>query len=215
MAPVDLRYMQVTFTVEEAAHLPGISLTNDFNKVEFLTKLKDTKTGMQAIIRVEYDDVEVLDKPQGAFKTIRILEQSSTSALCEIIATGPLSTAFSALEHAWWVPPTYVHPKGMIITIRGTKEGLKEGRKTLKDHVGDGFKMKLGGESLYSPEFIDLLPTRQRLVLDKAIELGYYDRPRGCTQRHIADELDIKQATVSEHLQSAESTIIHAFTTEV
>ena len=143
MAPVDLRYMQVTFTVEEAAHLPGISLTNDFNKVEFLTKLKDTKTGMQAIIRVEYDDVEVLDKPQGAFKTIRILEQSSTSALCEIIATGPLATAFSALEHAWWVPPTYVHPKGMIITIRGTKDGLKEGRKTLKDHVGDGFKMIL------------------------------------------------------------------------
>jgi predicted DNA binding protein len=68
---------------------------------------------------------------------------------------------------------------------------------------------------LYNPEFIDLLPKRQRVVLDKAIELGYYDRPRGCTQRDIANSLDIKQATVSEHLQSAEATIIHAFTTEV
>ena len=94
MAPVDLRYMQVAFTVEEAAHLPGMSLTNDFNKVEFLTKLRDVKNGMQAIIRVEYDGVEVLDKPQGAFKILRILEQSSTSSLCEIIATGPLSKAF-------------------------------------------------------------------------------------------------------------------------
>lgn len=215
MAPVDLRYMQVTFTVEQGAHLPGISLTNDFKKVEFLTKLEDEDNGMRAIIRVEYDDVKVLDKSQGAFKTLRILEQSSTSALCEIITTGPLAKAFSSLKYAWWVPPTYVHTKGMLITIRGTKEGLKEGRKTLQDHVGEGFKMKLGGESLYNPDFIDLLPTRQRLVLDKAIELGYYDRPRGCTQRHIADELDIKQATVSEHLQSAESTIIHAFTTEV
>ena len=41
--------------------------------------------------------------------------------------------------------------------------------------------------------------------------MGYYDRPRRCTQRAIADELNIKQATVSEHLQSAESAIIHAF----
>jgi len=215
MAPVDLRYMQVTFTVEEGAHLPGFSLTNDFLKVEYLTKIGYDGKGMHAIIQLEYEDPKVLNKPQGAYEIIRILEQSSTAALCEITATGPLAKAFSTLEHAWWVPPTYVHQTGMLITIRGTKDALKNARRVLSEIVGDNFKMKLGGESLYNPEFIDLLPKRQRLVLDKAIELGYYDRPRGCTQRHIADSLDIKQATVSEHLQSAEATIIHAFTTEV
>lgn len=215
MGAVDLRYMQVTLTLEEGAHLPGISLTNDFLKVEYLTKIGYDGKGMHAIIQLEYEDPKVLNKPQGAYEIIRILEQSSTAALCEIIATGPLAKAFSTLEHAWWVPPTYVHQTGMLITICGTKDALKNARRVLSEIVGDNFKMKLGGESLYNPEFIDLLPKRQRLVLDKAIELGYYDRPRGCTQRQIADSLDIKQATVSEHLQSAEATIIHAFTTEV
>ena len=48
-------------------------------------------------------------------------------------------------------------------------------------------------------------------MLDKAIEMGYYERPRGCTQRDIAEVLEIKQATVSEHLQSAEANIIHLY----
>jgi predicted DNA binding protein len=210
-----LRYMQVSFTAEEGAHLPGIELTSDFNKVEFLTKLGQDADGMRAIIQVEYDDPEALKKDQGAYKLIKVLEQTKNSALCEIVATGPLTIAFEAVEHAWWVPPTYIHPNGMLMTIRGTKEALTLARNSLSAIVGDAFKLKLGGESLYNPEFINLLPKRQRLVLDKAIELGYYDRPRGCTQRDIAGSLDIKQATVSEHLQSAEATIIHAFTTEV
>jgi hypothetical protein len=210
-----LRYMQVSFTAEEGAHLPGIELTSDFNKVEFLTKLGQDADGMRAIIQVEYDDPEALKKDQGAYKLIKVLEQTKNSALCEIVLTGPLTIAFEAVEHAWWVPPTYIHPNGMLMTIRGTKEALTLARNSLSAIVGDAFKLKLGGESLYNPEFINLLPKRQRLVLDKAIELGYYDRPRGCTQRDIAGSLDIKQATVSEHLQSAEATIIHAFTTEV
>jgi predicted DNA binding protein len=57
---------------------------------------------------------------------------------------------------------------------------------------------------------MDMLPQKQRLVLDKAIKMGYYSRPRGCTQRDIAQVLDITQATVSEHLQSAEAKIIHS-----
>jgi predicted DNA binding protein len=55
-----------------------------------------------------------------------------------------------------------------------------------------------------------MLPHKQRIVLDKAIEMGYYSRPRGCTQRDIANAMNIKQATVSEHLQSAESKIINS-----
>ena len=96
------------------------------------------------------------------------------------------------------------------MTIRGTKDGLRRIRSELSAMVGNGFSVKLGSESLQSPEFSDLLPEKQRLVLDKAIEMGYYSRPRGCTQRDVAEAMSIKQATVSEHLQSAESKIIHS-----
>ena len=214
MNGVDLRYMQISFTIEEGATLPGVGLTSDFDRVEFLTKLEDTDEGMRALIRMEFQDISILEKEQHAYRVLRILEQSETSAICEIIATGPLSLLFSRLEHVWWVSPTYVHSDGMLMTVRGTGDGLREIKKNLWNFLPAGYRMKLGAESLHSPEFIELLPERQRVVLEKAIEMGYYDRPRRCTQRDIAESLDIKQATVSEHLQSAEASIIHAFTTE-
>ena len=214
MNSVDLRYMQISFTREEGGHLPGISLTKDFQRVEFLTKLEETSEGMRALIRLDYENPDILLKEQGAYKVVNILEQTDTSALCEVIAAGPLARLFSSLEHVWWVTPTFVHPNGMLITVRGTKDALRTIRSSLSNFLSDGYKMKLGAESLHNPEFIELLPERQRTVLEKAIEMGYYDRPRRCTQRDIAESLDIKQATVSEHLQSAEATIIHAFTTE-
>jgi predicted DNA binding protein len=96
------------------------------------------------------------------------------------------------------------------LTIRGTRKGLTRIKERFSELVGNGFSVKLGAESMHSPEFRDLLPQKQRIVLDKAIEMGYYSRPRGCTQRDIAEVMNLKQATVSEHLQSAESKIINS-----
>ena len=59
----------------------------------------------------------------------------------------------------------------MKLTIRGTIKALRRIREDLSKLVGNGFKVKLGEESLKGPEFIDLLPEKQRLVLDKAIEM--------------------------------------------
>ena len=101
----------------------------------------------------------------------------------------------------------------MKITLRGTRKGMRLVRKELFKLVGNGYKIKLGSESIHNPEFIDMLPDKQRAVLNKAVEMGYYNRPRGCTQRDIAREMNVKQATISEHLQSAESKIINYLST--
>ena len=101
----------------------------------------------------------------------------------------------------------------MKITLRGTRKGMRLVRKELFKLVGNGYKIKLGSESIHNPEFIDMLPDKQRAVLNKAVEMGYYNRPRGCTQRDIAREMNVKQATISEHLQSAESKIINSLST--
>ena len=124
---------------------------------------------------------------------------------------GPPPRVFAALEHVWWVSPTYLTKEGFVVTIRGTAQALRTSRKGLSTLLGDRYKMKLGAQSAHNAHFLELLPEKQRAVLDQAIKMGYYDRPRRCTQRAIAEALDIKQATVSEHLQSAESAIIHAF----
>ena len=67
------------------------------------------------------------------------------------------------------------------------------------------------GDLIAAPE----LPERRHMVITTAVEKGYYDTPRKCTQKDIADMLGIKQGTVAEHLQYAESVIINSWADQV
>lgn len=51
---------------------------------------------------------------------------------------------------------------------------------------------------------VSSLSARQRQVLKRAIELGYYDVPQGCTIEDIAAEDSVTMSTVAEHLRHAE-----------
>ena len=55
------------------------------------------------------------------------------------------------------------------------------------------------------------LPNKRNLAIKTAVKMGYYDAPRTCNQNDIADALGIKQGTVAEHLQNAESIIINSW----
>ena len=59
------------------------------------------------------------------------------------------------------------------------------------------------------------LPERRNMVIKTAVEQGYYDTPRKCTQKDIAELLGIKQGTVAEHLQMAESVIIKSWSDQL
>ena len=211
MASAALRYMQTTLTPEPAAALPGWALLESFSHVEFLSQINTLGGNMRCLIRVEYEDETALTHTSPSLEVLDVIEKSPKAALLEVVAKGPLPRVFAALEHVWWVTPTYLSSHVFTVTIRGTKEALRAARKGLSALPGESYKMKLGAQSAHTANFLELLPEKQRNVLDEAIKMGYYDRPRRCTQRAIAEALNIKQATVSDHLQSAESAIIHSF----
>jgi predicted DNA binding protein len=52
------------------------------------------------------------------------------------------------------------------------------------------------------------LSDRQREAVAVALELGYYNQPRGATHEDVAAELNCAPSTVSDHLQKAEATIV-------
>jgi hypothetical protein len=214
MGAADLRYMQISITPEAGGHLPGYALMKSFSSAEFLSHISTENGNMRCLVRLEYTDESALDETYDSLEILRVIEQSPTAALIEAVATGPLPRVFAALEHVWWVSPTYLTKEGFVVTIRGTAQALRAAREALSNLLEGRYRMKLGAQTAHNPNFLDLLPEKQRMVLDEAIKMGYYDRPRRCTQRAIAEALDIKQATVSEHLQSAESAIIHAFASD-
>ena len=206
--------MQFSITAEQGSMLPGVQLLSVYQRVEFLYAIGKSARGMHCLVSIDYDDVERLEVGDTTMEILEVIKKSDTNAVCEVLLTGTLSKFFATQKNVWWVSPSQTHPRGMTLTIRGTRDSLREVRNALENILFDGYDMRLGSESEYHPEFSDILPERQTVVLNKALSMGYYDRPRQCTQRDIAESLHVKQATVSEHLQSAEATIIKKFTSE-
>lgn len=62
-----------------------------------------------------------------------------------------------------------------------------------------------------SAQFDHVLTDRQQDVISTALERGYYDSPRECTQEDLATELDMAKSTCSETLHRAEERIIKQF----
>jgi hypothetical protein len=60
--------------------------------------------------------------------------------------------------------------------------------------------------------FDAVLTDRQQEVLDAAIDAGYYDSPRECTQEELAADLDMAKSTCSEILHRAEERVVKQFT---
>ena len=208
---LDLRYMQLEISVDSAKDLPGSILPKYFLNCEFVSKIRITDEGLECYLKIDFVDEASLDVDHPTLKIQEIISKSGNSALVKAYLSGPIPIMFFEIPDVWWVYPTKLDEHKFTITVRGTTAALRQVRNGFKNLVGNGFTVKLGSESLQGPEFEDILPEKQRLVLDTAIEMGYYSRPRRCTQREIASVLNIKQATVSEHLQSAESKIINTF----
>lgn len=207
---LDLRYMQIEITMEAGRDLPGYVLQNFFTNCEFVSKIGWINKGLECYLKVDFDDEDSLGIDHPSVTILEVISKSENSAIVRAKMDGPVPHIFSQIENVWWVHPTRLDMNKFTISIRGTTAALRQVRNAFKDLVGN-VTIKLGAESLQGPEFKSILPQKQRLVLETAIEMGYYSRPRRCTQRDIAKVLDIKQATVSEHLQSAESKIINSF----
>ena len=203
--------MQIEITMEAGRDLPGYILQNFFTNCEFVSKIGWIDNALECYLKVDFDDESALEIEHVSFTVLEVISKSENSAIVRATMDGPVPHIFSKIENVWWVHPTRLDMNKFTVSIRGTTAALRQVRNEFKELIGNGFTVKLGAESLQGPEFKSILPQKQRLVLETAIEMGYYSRPRRCTQRDIAKVLDIKQATVSEHLQSAESKIINSF----
>lgn len=60
--------------------------------------------------------------------------------------------------------------------------------------------------------FVDrgALTERQREVLERAHEMGYFDHPKGANAGDVADKLGISRATFTEHLAAAQTKLLDA-----
>jgi len=61
------------------------------------------------------------------------------------------------------------------------------------------------------PEFDRILTDTQQRLIRAALNRGYYESPRQCTQEELASSLDMAKSTCSEILHRAEERIVKSF----
>lgn len=79
------------------------------------------------------------------------------------------------------------------------------------EYVSQDFQRRINPSVTEWNELFDAVTPRRRRILNKALEDGYFDIPRGTTFQEIADDLDIAKTTASQHLRKAEKSIMEFF----
>ena len=147
-----------------------------------------------------------------AFELSGIIEQKEGMVLTRAYAKGPIAMLVHSNPEIWLQTPTQVtSSNGLFMTVHGTTKGLKKFRDDVSDLLPPSIKIRISKDLKADWIAAPQLPNRRKEVMELAVKLGYYSTPRKCTQRDLANALGVRQGTIAEHLQSAESMIIQSW----
>jgi len=211
MAGINLRYMQTVLQAKDHQQLPGAALFQSFDRIEFLREQPAERSGeLRCLAHAVHAHPNAHLDEHDAYRVNAVLEATADESLLDISLSGPIARLFASFTGVWWSPPTVLEQGTFHLTVRGTPGDIKAARQGMVALLGQRFKLTTVTSSLNQSSAMRTLSSRQSEVLSTALEMGYYDRPRGCTQRDIAEAMGVRQATVSEHLQAGEAKLVHA-----
>jgi predicted DNA binding protein len=214
MASHELRFLQIQVSMEQGKILPGAKIMDHLTSLEYVSTISVAGDHPEYILCLRYKDEDAVDKfsETSAFEITRIIEQRPGYSLIQAISSGPLPMLVHSIESVWLQTPSLVSgANGLFLTVHGTTKGLKEFRDGIAELLPPSIKIRISKDLKADWIAAPQLPSRRKEVMELAVKLGYYSTPRKCTQRVLAENLGVRQGTVAEHLQSAESTIIQSW----
>ncbi|MFC7059999.1 helix-turn-helix domain-containing protein [Halovenus salina] len=99
--------------------------------------------------------------------------------------------------------------RGIRITFMGSEAALTN----VTREIPNSLDLSLVRTGEYTKAHSDptlALSDKQRILLETALEAGYYEIPRETTQEELADKLGVTHATISDRLQRLESTLLNS-----
>jgi len=159
------------------------------------------------------------------------LDGASRDAVLEEVDRHPDITEFTISEESegvllgnltirkWMVAQALQRTNVYVIGARTVQHGAVEWRllvsdeAVLKEVVRDlqtaGCKVSLKRKRRVND--FTILTKRQERTVEKALEMGYFDYPRGVTGRELARRLNISQSTLYETLQNAQRKLVETY----
>ena len=214
MAAHDLRFLQIQVNMEQAKDMPAATLMNTLSSIEFVSTVSTTGDASEYILCLKYNELAALEEfeKNEAFELSGIIEQKEGMVLTKAYAKGPVAMLVHDNPEIWLQTPTQVTSShGLFMTVHGTTKGLKRFRDDISELLPPSIKIRISKDLKADWIAAPQLPNRRKEVMELAVRLGYYSTPRRCTQRDLAEALGVRQGTIAEHLQSAESMIIQSW----
>lgn len=178
--------------------------------------------GATALFHVEGDDAalregfadapevrhaEFVPAPTDGFYLLLSLDVGEVPLLAPFFET-------VARERLVVLPPAVYGDGGVHVRLVGTTTTISRIVEVLPDAV-DLEVHEVGERGLAAGSITASLSDRQREAVRAALELGYYDQPRGTTHGDVSEVLGCAPSTASEHLRKAEAKLVRAaFATE-
>lgn len=210
-----MRYFQIRILPEQGKHLPGHLITKYFTKLEMINGTGVVDSLPSCIVKVEHEGLDLVQIGEDLRESLiidKVLLEGEGFAYLRVKTPGPIQQIIAAEDEAWIMPPTSLsRENGFFMTIHGTPDGLKRVKDKLEVLVPKKMDMRISKMIIADWMSAPNLPERRTVVVQTAVDMGYYSVPRRCNQNDIADVLGLKQGTVAEHLQHAESVIINSW----
>ena len=199
----------LTLTIPEAIWMGELSRTYPETRLRVLSAVKNDEGGVALVELTSPHEEAVISaaREYDSVAAVEVLNDEAEGLLLQLETTMPL--LLEPLQRSG-VPlemPFNVQDGEVVWEVTTSRERLSMLGDQLES-LGISFTV----ESIYQQvESEQLLTDHQWDVLSAAVECGYYDTPRSCTQEELADELGIAKSTCSETLHRAEEQIIKRF----
>jgi DNA-binding CsgD family transcriptional regulator len=145
-------------------------------------------------------ELELLEQSRGTFtyflKVTPAPGQVRPQVLSQLTSGGFLATPFE------------VRDGKMKTSFLGTAKQMRDILRSV-DKTGMKYKVLSLSDAKFSPSSpLHRLTEKQREVLDKAYNLGYYDRPKKISSEELAKQLGLSKSTFVAHRRKAERRLL-------
>lgn len=114
-----------------------------------------------------------------------------------------------SIDGVTWAILTF-HPERVELLMERLKEAGQRLKNTLKRNIS-WYELNRHTNSEYLGTHAPFLNTNEERAVKMAIQMGYYDTPKKCEVRKIAEQLKTPRSTVHYNLKKAERKILKQF----
>lgn len=198
-------------TGKELSRITEQTLLGKVRSLELLHFLKFDRKEIAAVCRVSFKDADskvedLLDISHVA--KVQLLEREEGGSCMILVRWRPKpgSLIFNHIETGggYMVSPFEFHNGKFKIAFLGNQKQIQNFLERLEER-GLSYRVVSAMDASFLPDSpLNCLTDKQRNILVSAFKLGYYDLPRKINSDQLANQLNIVNSTLIEHVRKAE-----------